>query len=32
MGMGDIKIKTKEVDELVLQDVGYVPRARMNLI
>jgi hypothetical protein len=32
MGMGDIKIKTKEGEELVLQDVRYVTRARMNLI
>ena len=32
MGMGDIKIKTQDGDELVLQDVRYVPRARRNLI
>jgi hypothetical protein len=32
MGMGDIKIKTEEGDELVLQDVRYVSRARRNLI
>jgi hypothetical protein len=32
MGMRDIKIKTKGGDELVLQDVRYVPKARRNLI
>jgi hypothetical protein len=32
IGMGDIKIKNQDGDELVLQDVRYVPRARRNLI
>ena len=32
IGMGDIKIKTQESDEVVLQDVRYMPRARRNLI
>lgn len=32
MGMGDIKIKSKDGGEMVLQDVRYVPRARKNLI
>ena len=32
VGMGDIKIKTKDGDELVLQGVRYVTSARRNLI
>ena len=32
MGMGDIRIKTQEDDEVVLQDVRYMLRARRNLI
>ena len=32
MGMGDIRIKTQEGDEVVLRDVRYMPRARRNLI
>jgi hypothetical protein len=30
--MGDIKIKTQDGNELVLQDVRYAPRAHKNLI
>jgi hypothetical protein len=32
IGMGDIKIKTEAGDEVMLQDVRYMPRARRNLI